>query len=129
MTKTTNQYYYDGLRNLYILVVENEEKGNKPAAPVKKKKPTFEKSAFIKYGSNFADQGNGGSKIRTTYKDFDENYKPKKTLKEFIEHSGYKKEKVSKKDIELEEYMHQCFLAAKSIDDFRLWIEFVNHLS
>jgi len=129
MTKTTNQYYYDKLRDLYTLVVENEEKRNKPAAPVKKKKPTFEKSALIKYGSNFADQGNGGSKIRTTYKDFDENYKPKKTLKEFIEHSGYKKEKVSKKDIELEEYMEQIFLSAKSIDDFRLWIEFVYSIS
>ena len=128
MTKT-NRYYYDKMRDCYNIICENEEKRNKPAAPVKKKKPTFEKSAFIKYGSNFADQETGGSKIRTTYKDFDENYKPKKTLKEFIEDSGYKKEKVSKKDIELEGFMHQCFLAAKSIDDFRLWIEFVNHLS
>jgi hypothetical protein len=128
MTKT-NRYYYDKMRDLYTLVVENEEKRNKPAAPIKKKKPTFEKSTYIKYGSGYADQGSGGSKIRTTYKDWDENYKPQKSLKEFIEDSGYKKEKVSKKDVELEGFMHQCFLAAKSIDDFRLWIEFVNHLS
>ncbi len=43
----------------------------KPVAPIKKK-PTFTKSPFIKYGSGYADQDSGGSKIRTTYKDFDE---------------------------------------------------------
>ena len=43
----------------------------KPAAPIKKK-PTFMKSPIIKYGSGYADQNGGGSKIRTTYKDFDE---------------------------------------------------------
>jgi len=43
----------------------------KPVAPIKKK-PNFTKSPFIKYGSGYADQDSGGSKIRTTYKDFDE---------------------------------------------------------
>ena len=43
----------------------------KPVAPIKKK-PTFMKSPIIKYGSGYADQNGGGSKIRTTYKDFDE---------------------------------------------------------
>ena len=43
----------------------------KPVAPIKKK-PTFMKSPFIKYGSGYADQNGGGSKIRTTYKYFDE---------------------------------------------------------
>ena len=43
----------------------------KPVGPIKKKL-TFMKSPFIKYGSNYADQNGGGSKIRTTYKDFDE---------------------------------------------------------
>ena len=43
----------------------------KQVAPIKKK-PTFMKSPFIKYGSGYADQNGGGSKIRTTYKDFDE---------------------------------------------------------
>ncbi len=129
MTKTTNQYYYDKLRDCYNLVCENEQQRNKPApAPIKKKKPTFEKSKYIKYGSNFADQGSG-SRIRTTQKDWDENYKPQKSLKEFIEDSGYKKEKVSKKDVELEEYMEQIFLSAKQIDDLRLWIEFVCSIS
>jgi len=128
MTKT-NQYYYDKLRDCYNLVCENEQQRNKPApAPIKKKKPTFEKSKYIKYGSNFADQGSG-SRIRTTQKDWDENYKPQKSLKEFIEDSGYKKEKVSKKDVELEEYMEQIFLSAKQIDDLRLWIEFVCSIS
>ena len=102
-------------------------KGQEPSVPIKKK-PTFKNSPLIKYGSNFADQGTG-SKIRTTQKDWDEHYKPKKSLKEFIEDSGYKKKQVSREDLKLEEFMHQCFLAAKSIDDFRLWIEFVNHLS
>ena len=43
----------------------------KPVGPIKKKL-TFMKSPFIKYGSKYADQNGGGSKIRTTYKDFDE---------------------------------------------------------
>ena len=42
----------------------------KPVAPIKKK-PTFMKSPFIKYGSGYADQGSG-SRIRTTQKDWDE---------------------------------------------------------
>ena len=131
----TNQYYYDKNRDCYNLVCENEEQRNKAPAPIKKKKPTFEKSAFIKYGSNFADQGTG-SKIRTTTKDWDEGYiaheyeQPKrKTFKEFMEESGYKNKKISKKDIELEEYMEQCYLAARTINDFRLWMDFVNSIS
>ena len=135
MTKT-NQYYYDKLRDCYNLVCENEQQQNKPAASKKKKKPTFEKSAFIKYGSGFTDQRLGGSKIRTTTKDWDEGYiaheyePPKrKTFKEFMEESGYKNKKISKKDIELEEYMEQCYLAARTINDFRLWMDFVNSIS
>ena len=138
MTKT-NQYYYDKLRDCYNLVCENEQQRNKPAAPIKKKKPTFEKSKYIKYGSGYADQGTGGSRIRTTTKDWDEGYvadeyeQPKrKTFKEFIEfieESDYKNKKISKKDIELEEYMEQCYLAAKSINDFKLWMDFVNSIS
>jgi len=134
MTKT-NQYYYDKLRDCYNLVCENERQRNKPAKPIKKK-PVFDKSKYIKYGSSYADQRLGGSKIRTTTKDWDEGYvadeyeQPKrKTFKEFIEESDYKNKKISKKDIELEEYMEQCYLAAKSINDFKLWMDFVNSIS
>ena len=128
MTKT-NQYYYDKLRDCYNLVCENEEKRNKPAAPIKKKKPTFEKSAFIKYGSNYADQGRGGSRIRQVEKDWDEAVEqPKrKTLKEFRADAGSTTTPTTrdKKNIE---FMNQVFLAAKNIDDLDLFIGFVNHL-
>ena len=134
MTKT-NQYYYDKLRDCYNLVCENEQQRNKPAKPIKKK-PVFDKSKYIKYGSGYADQRLGGSKIRTTTKDWDEGYvadeyeQPKrKTFKEFMKESGYKNKKISKKDIELKEYMEQCYLAAKSINDFKLWMDFVNSIS
>ena len=129
MTKT-NQYYYDKLRDCYNLVCENEEK-RKPAAPIKKKKPTFEKSAFIKYGSGYADQGGGGSKIRTTYKDFDEaaDQPKRKTLKEFLADAGESTTtpiKINKKNRDL---LYQYFLAAQRFDDFDDFVGFVKHIS
>ena len=48
-------------------------KGKEPSVPIKKK-PTFKKSPLIKYGSGYADQNTGGSKIRTVFKDWDESY-------------------------------------------------------
>jgi len=130
MTKT-NQYYYDKLRDCYNLVCENEEKRNKPAAPIKKKKPTFEKSKYIKYGSNFADQGSG-SRIRTTQKDWDEAVEQptkKKTLKEFRADAGSTQTPITttkdKKDLD---FMYQVFLAGKEISSFEDFIGFVNHL-
>ena len=140
MTKTTNQYYYDKLRDLYSLVVENEEKRNKPAAPIKKKKPTFEKSKYIKYGSGYNDQVGGGSKIRTTQKDWDEGCaypyaadaqeQPKrKTLKEFRADAGSTQTPITttkdKKDLD---FMYQVFLAGKEISSFEDFVGFVNHL-
>ena len=105
-------------------------KGQEPSVPIKKK-PTFKKSPLIKYGSNFADQGTGGSKIRTVFKDFDEaKEKPKrnKTLKEFMEDAGTTTTptKQDKKNIE---YMKQVFLAGKNIDNLEDFIGFVNYLS
>lgn len=129
MTKT-NQYYYDRLRDCYNLVCENEQqRSNKPAAPIKKKKPTFEKSKYIKYGSDFADQGSG-SRIRTTTKDWDEAVEqPKrKTLKEFRADAGSTTTLTTSRDKKNLEFMHQVFLAGKNIDDFDLFIGFVNHL-
>jgi hypothetical protein len=47
--------------------------GSAAAAPIRKKKTTFDKPPSTwKYGSGYADQGQGGTKIRTTYKDWDE---------------------------------------------------------
>ena len=105
-------------------------KGQEPSVPIKKKS-TFKKLPLIKYGSNFADQGTGGSKIRTVFKDWDEaKEKPKrtKTLKEFIEDAGTTKipTKQDKKNIE---YMHQVFLAGKHIENFKDFIGFINYLS
>jgi hypothetical protein len=130
MTKT-NQYYYDKLRDCYNLVCENEEKRNKPAAPIKKK-PTFEKSKYIKYGSSYNDQGLGGSKIRTTQKDWDEAVEQptkKKTLKEFRADAGSTQTPITttkdKKDLD---FMYQVFLAGKEISSFEDFVGFVNHL-
>jgi len=130
MTKT-NQYYYDKLRDCYNLVCENEEKRNKPAAPIKKKKPTFEKSKYIKYGSGYADQGTGGSRIRTTTKDWDEAVEqPKrKTLKEFLADAGSTRTPtITARDKKNLDFMNQVFLAGKNIDDFEDFIGFINHL-
>lgn len=129
MTKT-NQYYYDKLRDCYNLVCENQEQRNKPAAPIKKKKPTFEKSKYIKYGSDFADQGSG-SRIRTTTKDWDEAVEQpsrRKTLKEFRADAGSTTTLTSNaRDKKNMDFMQQVYRSAKVIDDFDLWVGFVNH--
>ena len=65
-------------------------KGQEPAVPIKKKS-TFKKSPLIKYGSGYADQNTGGSKIRTVCKDWDESYEvgtTKKSFKQFREDAG-----------------------------------------
>ena len=130
MTKT-NQYYYDKLRDCYNLVCENEAQRNQPAAPIKKKKPTFEKSKYIKYGSNFADK-DGGTRARTTTKDWDEAVEQptmRKTLKEFLVDAGSTRTTTSStRDKKNLDFMNQVFLAAKNIDDFHLFIGFINHL-
>lgn len=128
----TNQYYYDKLRDCYNLVCENEEKRNKPAAPIKKKKPTFEKSKYIKYGSGYNDQSGGGSRIRVVDKEWDEAVEQptkKKTLKEFLADAGSTQTPITttkdKKDLD---FMYQVFLAGKTISSFEDFIGFVNHL-
>ena len=105
-------------------------KGQEPAVPIKKK-PTFKKSPLIKYGSNFADQGNGGSKIRTVFKDWDESYEvgtTRKSFKQFREDAGTTKI-LTKQDKKNLEYMKQVFLAGKNIDNLEDFIGFVNYLS
>jgi hypothetical protein len=105
-------------------------KEQEPSVPVKKK-PSFKKSPLIKYGSNFADQGLGGSKIRTVFKDWDEaKEKPKrnKTLKEFMEDAGTTKIPTKQHKTNIE-YMKQVFLAGKNIENFEDFIGFVNYIS
>lgn len=55
-------------------------KEKEPVVPIKKKS-TFKKSPLIKYGSGYADQNTGGSKIRTVFKDWDESYEVGTTKK------------------------------------------------
>jgi len=105
-------------------------KGKEPSVPIKKKQ-TFKKSPLIKYGSGYADQNTGGSKIRTVFKDWDESYEvgnTKKSFKQFREDAGSTKipTKQDKKNIE---YMKQVFLAGKNIENFEDFIGFINYLS
>ncbi len=106
-------------------------KEQEQSVPVKKKPNAIKKPTLIKYGSGYADQGLGGSKIRTVFKDWDEaKEKPKrnKTLKEFMEDAGTIKIPTmqDKKNIE---YMKQVFLAGKNIENFEDFIGFVNYIS
>ncbi len=106
-------------------------KEQEPSVPVKKKPTAIKKPTLIKYGSGYADQGLGGSKIRTVFKDWDEaKEKPKrnKTLKEFMEDAGTTTTPTmqDKKNIE---YMKQVFLAGKNIENFEDFIGFVNYIS
>ena len=105
-------------------------KEQEPSVPIKKK-PTFKKSSLIKYGSGYADQNTGDSKIRTVFKDWDEFYEvgtTKKTFKQFREDAGTSitPTKQDKKNIE---YMKQVFLAGKNIEKFEDFIGFINYLS
>ena len=105
-------------------------KEKEPSVPIKKK-PTFKKSPLIKYGSGYADQNTGGSKIRTVFKDCDESFDVgtiKKSFKQFREDTGTTKTptKQDKKNIE---YMKQVFLAGKNIEKFEDFIGFVNYIS
>ena len=105
-------------------------KEKEPSVPIKKKQ-TFKKSPLIKYGSGYADQNTGGSKIRTVFKDWDESYEvgtTKKTFKQFREDAGTSitPTKQDKKNIE---YMKQVFLAGKNIENFEDFIGFINYLS
>ena len=105
-------------------------KKQQPSVPIKKK-PVFKKSPLIKYGSGYADQNTGGSKIRTVYKDWDESFDVgtiKKSFKQFREDAGTTKipTKQDKKNIE---YMKQVFLAGKNIENFEDFIGFVNYIS
>ena len=105
-------------------------KGKEPAVPIKKK-PTFKKSPLIKYGSGYADQNTGGSKIRTVFKDWDESYEVGTTKKSFKQFKGDAGTTTTptKQDKKNLEYMKQVFLAGKNIENFEDFIGFVNYIS
>jgi hypothetical protein len=55
------------------IITEVNQEPLPPKKPFRKKKPPFVKpSSTWKYGSGYADQGQGGTKVRTTDKDWDE---------------------------------------------------------
>jgi hypothetical protein len=127
----SNRFIYDDLRDIYTQISEQDYRKKPPAAPIRKKKPTFEKpQSTWKYGSGYADQGQGGTKIRTTYKDWDEatEHPQRKTLKEFRSEAKTKKPITpgDKKDYEL---VKQMFLAAKHIDSLEEYIGYLQYLS
>ena len=130
----STRFVYDQLRDIYNLICEEEyKKKTPPSKPIKKKNPTFEKSAFIKYGSNYADQGGGGSRIRQVEKSWDEavdqpQTPKRKTLKQFREDAGSTRTpQPTARDKKNLDFMQQVFRSAKVIDDFDLWVDFVNH--
>ena len=106
-------------------------KEKEPSSSIKNKATAIKKSALIKYGSGYADQNTGGSKIRTVYKDWDESYEvgtTRKSFKQFREDAGNTKIQTNqdKKNIE---FMKQVFLAGKNIENFEDFIGFINYLS
>jgi len=107
-------------------------KEQEPSVPIKKKPNAIKKPNLIKYGTGYADQGLGGSKIRTVFKDWDEaKEKPKrnKTLKEFRVEAGSTTTPTTARDKKNLDFMHQVFLAGKNIENFEDFIGFVNYIS
>jgi hypothetical protein len=130
----SNRFIYDDLRDIYTQIAEQDYRKKPPAAPIKKKKPTFEKlPSTWKYGSGYADKGEGGTKIRTTYKDWDEakEHPKRKTLKEFIADAQIttKRTKPILSNKNEYEFVKQMFLAAKHIDDLDDYIGYLQYLS
>jgi hypothetical protein len=130
----SNRFIYDDLRDIYTQISEQEYRKKPPAAPIRKKKPTFEKlPSTWKYGSGYADKGEGGTKIRTTYKDWDEatEHPKRKTLKEFIAdaQTTTRRTKPILSNKNEYEFVKQMFLAAKHIDDLDDYIGYLQHLS
>jgi hypothetical protein len=106
-------------------------KEQEPSVPIKKKPTAIKKPNLIKYASGYADQGFGGSKIRTFFKDWDESYEVgtnKKLFKQFNEDAGSTTTPTiqDKKNIK---YMKQVFLAGKNIENFEDFIGFVKYIS
>jgi hypothetical protein len=130
----SNRFIYDDLRDIYNQISEQDYRKKPPAAPIRKKKPTFEKlPSTWKYGSGYADKGEGGTKIRTTYKDWDEakEHPKRKTLKEFIAdaQTTTKRTKPTLSNKNEYEFVKQMFLAAKHIDDLDDYIGYLQYLS
>ena len=128
----STRFVYDQLRDIYDLIcIEEYKKKTPPAKPIKKL--NFGKGRPVQPGKDvYADTNPNASRVRTHYKDWDEGYVAptqtrKKTLKEFRADAGSTTTPTTrdKKNID---FMQQVFRSAKVIDDFSLWIGFVDHL-
>lgn len=82
----------------------------------------------------YADTNPNASRVRTHHKDWDEGYvaptqtTKKKTLKEFRADAGSTQTPITTaRDKKNLDFMQQVYRSAKVIDDFDLWVGFVNH--
>jgi len=132
MMKT--RFVYDQLRDIYNLICEEEyKKKNPPSKPIKRQ--NFGKGRPVQPGRDvYADTNPNASRVRTHHKDWDEGYvaptqtTKKKTLKEFRADAGSTQTPITTaRDKKNLDFMQQVYRSAKVIDDFDLWVGFVNH--
>ena len=128
MMKT--RFIYDQLRDIYNLICEEEyKKKNPPSKPIKRQ--NFGKGRPVQPGRDvYADTNPNASRVRLQHKDWDEAYvQPKrKTLKEFRADAGSIKTAITTaRDKKNLDFMQQVYRSANVIDDFDLWVGFVNH--
>ena len=130
----STRFVYDQLRDIYNLICEEEyKKKTPPSKPIKKL--NFGNGRPVQPGRDvYADTNPNASRVRTHHKDWDEGYAaptqtPKrKTLKQFREDAGSTRTTTSSaKDKKNLDFMQQVFRSAKVIDEFDLWVDFVNH--
>ena len=130
----STRFVYDQLRDIYNLICEEEyKKKTPPSKPIRKL--NFGKGRPVQPGRDvYSDTNPNSSKIRTHYKDWDEGYvaptqTPKrKTLKQFREDAGSTRTpQPTARDKKNLDFMQQVFRSAKVIDEFDLWVDFVNH--
>jgi len=129
MMKT--RFVYDQLRDIYNLICEEEyKKKNPPSKPIKRQ--NFGKGRPVQPGRDvYADTNPQASRVRLQRKDWDEAVEQptkKKTLKEFRADSGSTQTPITTaRDKKNLDFMQQVYRSAKVIDDFDLWLGFVNH--
>ena len=129
MMKT--RFVYDQLRDIYNLICEEEyKKKNPPSKPIKRQ--NFGKGRPVQPGRDvYADTNPNASRIRLQHKDWDEAHEqPKrKTLKEFRVEAGSTTTPTTARDKKNLDFMHQVFLAGKTIEHFDDFIGFINYLT
>jgi len=135
MMKT--RFVYDQLRDIYNLICEEEyKKKNPPSKPIKRQ--NFGKGRPVQPGRDvYADTNPNASRIRLQHKDWDEGYvaptqvPKRKTLKEFRADAGGSTTTAisTARDKKNLDFMHQVFLAGKTIEHFDDFIAFINYLT